>query len=103
MTLVGAGPGSPDLLTLSAHRILSDPSNLVVVDRLVSSEILDLIRGEVKIANKHPGCADIAQREIYDWVERGVLDGKHVVRLKIGDPFVFGRGGEEVRWGGVSG
>ena len=69
---------------------------MVVVDRLVSSEILDLIRGEVKIANKHPGCADIAQREIYDWVERGVLDGKHVVRLKIGDPFVFGRGGEEV-------
>ncbi len=96
VTLVGAGPGSPDLLTVAAYRILSDPSNLVIVDRLVSAEILELVRGEVKIANKHPGCADVAQREIYDWVNGGVLAGRHVVRLKIGDPFVFGRGGEEV-------
>ena len=93
VTLVGAGPGSPDLLTVAAYRILSDPSNLVIVDRLVSAEILELVRGEVKIANKHPGCADVAQREIYDWVNGGVLAGRHVVRLKIGDPFVFGRGG----------
>ncbi|KAL3827242.1 hypothetical protein ACHAXA_004717 [Cyclostephanos tholiformis] len=96
ITLVGAGPGSPDLLTVIAHRVISDPSNLVIVDRLVSNEILDLIRGEYKIANKHPGCAEIAQREIYDWCREGVMDGRHVVRLKIGDPFVFGRGGEEV-------
>ena len=41
-------------------------------------------------------CAEIAQREIYDWCREGVMDGRHVVRLKIGDPFVFGRGGEEV-------
>ncbi len=93
---MGAGPGSPDLLTVSAHRILSDPANLVVVDRLVSAEVLALVRGEVKIANKHPGCADAAQREIYDWCRAGVTEGRHVVRLKIGDPFVFGRGGEEV-------
>jgi uroporphyrin-III C-methyltransferase len=93
---VGAGPGSPDLLTIAAHRIISDPSSLVIVDRLVSAEILDLVRGEIKIANKHPGCANDAQMEIYDWCKEGVMAGRHVVRLKIGDPFVFGRGGEEV-------
>lgn len=93
---MGAGPGSPDLLTVAAHRIISDPNNLVIVDRLVSGEILDLIKGEIKIANKHPGCAEAAQCEIYDWCAEGVLRGRHVVRLKIGDPFVFGRGGEEV-------
>ncbi|KAL3804951.1 hypothetical protein ACHAW5_011081 [Stephanodiscus triporus] len=96
ITLVGAGPGSPDLLTIAAHRIISDPDAFVVVDRLVSDEILNLVRGETRIANKHPGCADIAQDEIYRWCREGVIAGRHVVRLKIGDPFVFGRGGEEV-------
>eukprot|EP01082_Thalassiosira_pseudonana_P012938 g12685.t1 g12685 contig6:2417778-2419238(+) len=93
---LGSGPGSPDLLTLSAYRILSDPSNLVIVDRLVSDEIVELIQGEVRIANKHPGCQESAQREIYEWCVQGLRDGRKVVRLKIGDPFVFGRGGEEV-------
>lgn len=96
ISLVGAGPGSPELLTVAAYRIISDPTNLFIVDRLVSEEILSLIKGEIKIANKHPGCADTAQREIYDWCATGVARGQHVVRLKIGDPFVFGRGGEEV-------
>jgi len=96
ITLLGSGPGSPDLLTLSAYRILSDPSNLVIVDRLVSDEIVELIQGEVRIANKHPGCQESAQREIYEWCVQGLRDGRKVVRLKIGDPFVFGRGGEEV-------
>jgi uroporphyrin-III C-methyltransferase len=81
---------------VAAYRIISDPTNLFIVDRLVSEEILSLIQGEIKIANKHPGCAETAQREIYDWCATGVACGKHVVRLKIGDPFVFGRGGEEV-------
>ena len=49
-----------------------------------------------KIANKTPGCQMAAQDEIFDWCLQGLQDGKHVVRLKIGDPFVFGRGGEEV-------
>ena len=96
ISLVGSGPGDPNLLTLSAHKILLDPTALFVVDRLVSSKIVNLIAGEVKIARKHPGCADQAQQEIYDWVQEGVKEGRHVVRLKIGDPFVFGRGGEEV-------
>ena len=87
LTLVGAGPGSPDLLTLSAHKIITDPNNYLIVDRLVSQEILDLIQGEYKVANKYRGCADIAQEEIYDWCVEGLKDGKHVVRLKIGTFF----------------
>lgn len=96
MTLVGSGPGDPDLLTMAAHKVLCDPSNLVIADRLVSAEILDLIEGECRVANKFPGCQHKAQEEIYRWVKEGLEAGKHVVRLKIGDPFVFGRGGEEV-------
>jgi hypothetical protein len=96
VTLVGSGPGDPDLLTVAAHKVLCDPSNLVIADRLVSAEILDLIQGECRVANKFPGCQHKAQDEIYRWVREGLDAGKHVVRLKIGDPFVFGRGGEEV-------
>ena len=84
LTLVGAGPGSPDLLTLAAHKIITNPNNYLIVDRLVSQEILDLIQGEYKVANKYRGCADIAQEEIYDWCKNGLREGKHVVRLKIG-------------------
>jgi len=96
ITMVGSGPGDPDLLTMAAHKILTDPSILVISDRLVSPEILDLIKGEIKVARKMPGCAEEAQAEIYRWCKEGIEAGKHVVRLKIGDPFVFGRGGEEV-------
>jgi len=96
ITMVGSGPGDPDLLTMAAHKILADPDVLVISDRLVSKEILDLIQGECKIARKLPGCAEAAQVEIYDWCKEGLDAGKHVIRLKIGDPFVFGRGGEEV-------
>mmetsp|Transcript_14060 Transcript_14060/g.21053 ORF Transcript_14060/g.21053 Transcript_14060/m.21053 type:complete len:333 (+) Transcript_14060:77-1075(+) len=96
ITMVGSGPGDPDLLTMAAHKILADPDALVISDRLVSKEILDLIQGEYKIARKLPGCADAAQDEIYKWCKEGLDAGKRVVRLKIGDPFVFGRGGEEV-------
>jgi hypothetical protein len=97
ITLVGAGPGDPDLLTVSAYKLLTkDPNSLVIADRLVSKEILDLIPGQVKIARKLPGCAELAQEEIYWWVHQGLQQGRHVIRLKIGDPFVFGRGGEEV-------
>lgn len=96
VTLVGSGPGDPELLTLAAHRLLADPDVLVIADRLVSKEILELIKGEIKVARKLPGCAELAQEEIYWWAYQGLAEGKHVIRLKIGDPFVFGRGGEEV-------
>jgi len=97
ITLVGSGPGDPNLLTVAAYRLLTEnPDALVISDRLVSQEILDLIPGEIKVARKLPGCAELAQEEIY-WLSYQALNqGKHVIRLKIGDPFVFGRGGEEV-------
>jgi len=95
ITLVGAGPGDPDLLTLGALKAIH-AADLVIADRLVSKEILALIKSELKIAQKYPGCAHDAQNEIYRWCAEGLVEGKKIVRLKIGDPFVFGRGGEEV-------
>ena len=96
VTLVGSGPGDPELLTMKAVKLLQDPNALVIVDRLVSPEIVELIKGEIRTARKLPGCAELAQEEIYWWTHQGLAAGKHVIRLKIGDPFVFGRGGEEV-------
>ena len=96
VTLVGAGPGDPDLLTVAALRLIEEPGALVIADRLISSEVLALVQGELRIARKTPGCAEQAQNEIYEWVAEGVASGRHVIRLKIGDPFVFGRGGEEI-------
>ena len=95
ITLVGSGPGDPDLLTVKAYKLLQDPDALIISDRLVSQEILDIVKGEIKIARKMPGCAEFAQEEIYFWTHEGLAAGKHVIRLKIGDPFVFGRGGGE--------
>lgn len=85
ITLVGAGPGSPDLLTVAAHRTITDPNALVIVDRLVSKEIVDIITGEVRIAKKYPGCQAQAQEEIFEWCKEGLNEGRHVVRLKIGE------------------
>jgi uroporphyrin-III C-methyltransferase len=95
IALVGAGPGDPDLLTVQAIKMIKQAS-LVISDRLVSKEILDLVECELRIARKRPGCAEEAQDEIYEWTKEAILEGKNVVRLKIGDPFLFGRGGEEV-------
>ncbi|CAM9620783.1 unnamed protein product [Ectocarpus sp. 4 AP-2014] len=94
-SLVGSGPGDPDLLTVAGLRELQS-ADLVIADRLVSKEILGLVEGELRVARKYPGCAEQAQREIYRWMREGLSAGRHVVRLKIGDPFIFGRGGEEV-------
>lgn len=93
--LVGSGPGDPDLLTVQALKRIQSAS-LVVADRLVSKEILQLVKGKLKVANKKPGCAEEAQEELNRWVIDAVLQGEDVVRLKIGDPFLFGRAGEEI-------
>lgn len=93
--LVGAGPGDPDLLTIQALKLIRNAS-IVISDRLVSKEILALVNCELRIANKRPGCAEEAQAELNRWAIDAALEGKKVVRLKIGDPFLFGRGGEEV-------
>ncbi len=94
--LVGAGPGDPELLTLKARRLLGT-ADVIVHDHLVAPEILALIRPEaVRIfAGKKGGGFCCAQRDIESTLIRLAREGNAVVRLKGGDPFVFGRGGEE--------
>lgn len=95
VTLVGSGPGDPELLTIAAYKAIINAS-LVVADRLVSEEIIKLIPCKLVIAGKQPGCADAAQETINSVVIDAVSKGERVVRLKIGDPFLFGRGAEEI-------
>jgi len=94
--LVGAGPGDPELLTIKAAELLKT-AELVVYDRLVSEEILKLIpkTAEKIYVGKKTGKHVVPQKEITTLLVKAALSGKTVVRLKGGDPFVFGRGGEE--------
>lgn len=96
--LVGAGPGDPDLLTLRAARLLAE-AEVVVHDHLVSPEVLDLInpRARMIYAGKESRRHAMTQDEINALLVRLGHEGRLVVRLKGGDPFVFGRGGEELQ------
>ncbi len=94
--LVGAGPGAPDLITVKGMRLLLE-ADVVLYDRLVSRELLRQCSDRTELINvgKTPGKPSIGQDEINQILIDRALQGKHVVRLKGGDPFVFGRGGEE--------
>lgn len=115
LVLVGAGPGDPELLTLKAARLLEE-ADLVVADRLIPMEVIDLAKGEVRIAPKKRTVLTVEQKsstadqetlstaitsdniqdQLNEWCLQGLREGKTVVRLKQGDPFIFGRGAEEI-------
>src|SRR5215471_21228598 len=94
--LVGAGPGDLDLITRKALRCLRQ-ADVVVYDRLISSSLLDEapLQAECVFVGKEPGCHAIRQEDINTLLIEHARQGRMVVRLKGGDPFIFGRGGEE--------
>ncbi|KAI1110671.1 uroporphyrin-III C-methyltransferase [Nemania sp. NC0429] len=97
--LAGSGPGHPDLLTRATYNAIQN-ADCILADKLVPAGVMDLIprRTPVQIARKFPGNADAAQNELLEMAIAGVRDGKTVLRLKQGDPYIYGRGGEEVEY-----
>ncbi|MGJ3700014.1 uroporphyrinogen-III C-methyltransferase [Variovorax sp. AFSI2.2] len=96
-TLVGAGPGDPELLTIKALRAIQS-ATVLLVDDLVSDDIVAMAAPGARVIHvgKRGGCKSTPQSFIERLMIMAVREGEHVVRLKGGDPFIFGRGGEEV-------
>jgi uroporphyrin-III C-methyltransferase len=96
--LAGSGPGDPDLLTLKARRLI-DECDVVLHDKLPGPEIIELISSEKREdVGKRAGGERTSQSEINERLLALAREGKSVLRLKGGDPFVFGRGGEEMEY-----
>ncbi len=98
LTLVGAGPGDPDLITVKGIKALQD-ADVVLYDALVCSELLNHAPSAKKIfVGKRIGCHKYTQDEINTLIVENAFNYGHVVRLKGGDPFIFGRGSEEINY-----
>jgi uroporphyrin-III C-methyltransferase/precorrin-2 dehydrogenase/sirohydrochlorin ferrochelatase len=97
VTLVGAGPGDAGLLTINAVRALQS-ADVILFDDLVSEDVLELARREAKrmLVGKRGGQRSCKQEDINALMTKLARQGKHVVRLKSGDPMIFGRAGEEI-------
>jgi uroporphyrin-III C-methyltransferase len=96
--IVGAGPGDPELITVKAARLIGS-ADVILYDRLVSEETLSLARKECELiyVGKHPGEPSTPQESINQMLVEKAREAGRVVRLKGGDPFLFGRGGEEAQ------
>jgi uroporphyrin-III C-methyltransferase len=99
LTVVGAGPGDIDLITLKAVKVLKK-ADVVLYDALVNTELLDFVNPEAELifVGKRRGCYQFQQEQINELLVARAKSHGHVVRLKGGDPFIFGRGAEEMEF-----
>jgi len=103
LTVVGAGPGDAELITLKGVKALQN-GDVVLYDALVNKELLQFAeKAEQVFVGKRKGCYSYQQEQINELIVQRGLEGKHVVRLKGGDPFVFGRGAEEMEYAAENG
>ena len=103
LTVVGAGPGDEELITLKGIKALQN-ADVVLYDALVNTQLLNYADGAEKIfVGKRKGCYAYQQEQINDLIVQRAQSGLHVVRLKGGDPFVFGRGAEEMEFAALNG
>lgn len=97
LTIVGAGPGDPELITIKAIKAIKS-ANVILYDALVNDELLEYASSQAELifVGKRKGCYAYQQDQINELIVNRALNSGHVVRLKGGDPFIFGRGAEEI-------